>query len=50
MEDLVGTAKFLRAALLEGFNQDDIDVMVKEDHDVFSVAAGSHGEAASLVH
>ena len=43
VEDLIGTAKFLRAALLEGFNQDGIAVMVKEDHEVFAVAAGSHG-------
>ena len=42
VEDLIGTAKFLRAALLEGFNQDGIAVMVKEDHEVFAVAAGSH--------
>ena len=50
LENLVGTAKFLRAKLLEGFYQYGIAVMVKENHDAYAAAAGSHREATSLVH
>ena len=49
VEDLVGTDKFLRAALLEWFDQDGIAVMVKEDNEVFADVAGSHRGAISLV-
>ena len=49
VEYLVGTAKFLCAALIKGFDQDGISAMVKEDHEVFSAFAGSHREATSLV-
>ena len=49
VEDLVGTAKFLYTALLQGLNQDGIAVMVKEDHELFAAEAEIHGEAPSFV-